>query len=89
MLWSERFAEMCLLLVMAALLRTSYELSRWRGSAAEQDGDANPLAAAVPLPEQDMLPWQREASAKAIKRYAETQEKKWRRWNEAMFETIK
>ncbi len=84
MLWSERFANMCFLLVMAALVRVSYELGRWR--AAEHDGDANPLAASVPLPEQDMLPWQREASAKAIKRYAEAQEKKWRRWNEAMFE---
>ena len=87
MLWSERFADVCFLVVMAALLRVSYELSRWR--AAEHNGDANPLPATVPLPEQDMLPWQREASAKAIKRYAEAQEKKWRRWNEAMFETIK
>jgi hypothetical protein len=90
MLWSERFAEMCLLLVMAALLRTSYELSRWRGSAAEQDGDANLLAATVPVPlaKEDMLPWQKEASAKAIKKYAEAQGKKWRRWNEAMFERV-
>jgi len=30
--------------------------------------------------------WQREASAKAVEKYATTQEKKWRRWNEAMFE---
>jgi len=33
-----------------------------------------------------ILPWQRRASAKAIARYAESQERKWRRWNEAMFE---
>ena len=87
MLWSERFADVCFLVVMAALLRVSYELSRWR--TVEHNGHANPLPATVPLPEQDMLPWQRDASAKAIKRYAEAQEKKWRRWNEAMFETIK
>jgi hypothetical protein len=31
-------------------------------------------------------PWQRKASMKAIERYTATQEKKWRRWNEAMFE---
>ena len=31
-------------------------------------------------------PWQRKASEKAIEKYAATQEKKWRRWNEAMFE---
>ena len=30
--------------------------------------------------------WQRKASEKAIERYAATQDKKWRRWNEAMFE---
>ena len=89
MLWSERFADVCFLVVIAALLRVSYELSRWR--TVEHNGDANPLPATVPVPpsEKDTLPWQREASAKAIKRYAETQKKKWRRWNEAMFETIK
>jgi len=30
--------------------------------------------------------WQRKASEKATEKYAATQEKKWRRWNEAMFE---
>jgi len=30
--------------------------------------------------------WQRKASEKAIEKYTEAQEKKWRRWNEAMFE---
>ena len=30
--------------------------------------------------------WQRKASERAIERYAATQDKKWRRWNEAMFE---
>ncbi len=32
--------------------------------------------------------WQREASAKAVGKYAAAQEKKWRRWNEAMFERV-
>jgi len=31
-------------------------------------------------------PWQRKASEKAVERYAGSQEKKWRRWNESMFE---
>ena len=31
-------------------------------------------------------PWQRKASDKAVERYTKSQEKKWRRWNEAMFE---
>jgi hypothetical protein len=30
--------------------------------------------------------WQRKASEKAVERYAAGQEKKWHRWNEAMFE---
>ncbi len=30
--------------------------------------------------------WQQKASEKAAARYAETQGKKWRRWNDAMFE---
>jgi len=34
----------------------------------------------------NLPPWQRKASEKAIERYAATQEKKWRRWNETMFE---
>ncbi|MBN1189181.1 MAG: hypothetical protein JXA46_05455 [Dehalococcoidales bacterium] len=35
---------------------------------------------------EDLPPWQKRASQKAIVRYSATQEKKWRRWNEAMFE---
>jgi len=31
-------------------------------------------------------PWQKKASEKAIERYTAAQEKKWQRWNEAMFE---
>jgi hypothetical protein len=34
----------------------------------------------------DLPSWQRETSVKAVEKYAATQEKKWRRWNEAMFE---
>ena len=34
----------------------------------------------------DLPPWQRKASEKAASNYAEAQEKKWRRWNDAMFE---
>ena len=32
-------------------------------------------------------PWQKKASEKAIEKYAATQDKKWRKWNEAMFES--
>ena len=32
--------------------------------------------------------WQRKVSEKAVERYAAAQDKKWRRWNEAMFERL-
>ena len=33
-----------------------------------------------------LAPWQRRASEKAVERYAAAQQKKWRNWQEAMFE---
>jgi hypothetical protein len=33
-----------------------------------------------------LQPWQKQVSEKAIKKYAAAQDKKWLRWNEAMFE---
>ena len=33
-----------------------------------------------------ILHWQSKASEKAVTRYAESQERKWQRWNDAMFE---
>ena len=34
----------------------------------------------------DLPLWQKAAAEKAVERYAGAQEKKWRRWNEAMFQ---
>lgn len=34
--------------------------------------------------EQALTTWQKEVSEKAVKKYAEAQEKKWRRWEESM-----
>ena len=71
-MWSECFA----LLVMATLLRVSYELSQSkRGNPGSHAADHTALT-----------PQQKEWAEKAVRRYAEAQEKKWRRWNEAMFE---
>ena len=90
-MWSEQFASMLMLVVMASLLRMSWELSRQRGSGAEQGAHKSPLGSSNPSastnPDQvELTPWQKEWAEKAVKRYAEAQEKKWRRWNEAMFE---
>jgi hypothetical protein len=67
---------MMMLMVMAGLLRSSYELTQPQSSTQP----------ALNLVEQE--PMQKRWAEKAVKRYAETQEKKWRNWNEAMFESI-
>ena len=90
-MWSEQLTNMLLLMVMVSLLRASYELSRQRSLGVEQGthnpsvGGSNPSAATNPEGA-ELAPWQKEWAEKAVKRYAEAQEKKWRRWNEAMFE---
>lgn len=73
-------------LLFVALLSTAYTLSR-----PQPAGDKTVLLPdAAPDPPENgwaSLPaWQRKASDKAVQRYAAAQEKKWRRWNEAMFE---
>ena len=70
-----------------ALLCMGYSLSR-PTPAKGKERDLL-LPATTGSPEQDwagLPPWQRKASEKAVEKYAEVQEKKWRRWNEAMFE---
>jgi len=90
-MWSEQFASMLMLVFMASLMRASYELSRERRSGVELSthtapvGDSNPYIATNPEGA-ELAPWQKEWAEKAVRRYAESQEKKWRRWNEAMFE---
>jgi len=71
-----------------ALLCMGYQLSQPR-SAANKEPDLLLLDTTEPSPEQEwpaLPPWQRKVSEKAVISYAAAQEKKWRRWNEAMFE---
>ena len=90
-MWSEHFVSMLMLVVMASLIRASYELSRQRSSGVELGtreapvGGSNP-SAATNREGAELAPWQKEWAEKAVTRYAEAQDKKWRRWNEAMFE---
>jgi len=89
-MWSERFAGMLMLVVMASLLRASWELSRKQSLAVESGADkarvGSNLYAATNPEDVELAPWQKEWAEKAVTRYAEAQDKKWRRWNEAMFE---
>lgn len=86
-MWTEQFDSMLMLMVMAALLRTSYEISCPKAEPSKGlttlaktdqiEGVLSPTA---------ITPQQREWAEKAARNYAQAQEKKWRRWNEAMFE---
>ncbi len=74
-MWNRYFA----LLVMTALLRAEFELSRQAQTGAE------PQVSYLRSESLDTLR-QREWARKAVNRYAASQDKKWRRWREAMFE---
>jgi hypothetical protein len=82
---SKQFELMFPLMVIAILVRASYELSR-----PQQIKEVLFLTEKHPIadiPKQTpIIPRQKEWAEKAVKRYAEAQEKKWRNWNEAMFE---
>ena len=76
-------------LLFIALLSMGYALSQPQPAARKEQDLLLSTSAEPSLPEQQwppLLPWQRKASEKAIERYAGSQEKKWQRWNEAMFE---
>ena len=67
-------------MVMAALLRTSYELS--------EPSNPVPNPGTSPVTPSDLTPQERGWAEKAVKKYAEVQGRKWHRWNEAMFEKV-
>jgi hypothetical protein len=79
------------MLLVAALLRMGYELSR---PLLAEHGDSAlllPASSGVHPPEEQwpsLQPWQRKASQKAVDNYAAIQERKWHRWNEVMFEPV-
>jgi hypothetical protein len=69
-------------LIFLALWRMSYETANVNSSNAPVKSylvQRNP-------PEEADNPIQREWAKKAVSQYAAAQEKKWQRWNEAMFE---
>ncbi|MCX7912295.1 MAG: hypothetical protein N2506_04965 [Dehalococcoidales bacterium] len=75
-MWNEAF-DMMRLITMCAIIRMHYELTAQRGKDAGSGGAAPWLS----LTSRD-----REWAKRAVQRYAEAQERKWRRWKEAMFE---
>ena len=85
-MWSEQFNNMLVLLVMVALLRASYELTGKPSSEAKVATYDASVIGGNPAVSTALTPRQKEWSEKAVQKYAEAQEKKWRRWNESMFE---
>ena len=81
------------LMVMAALLRASYELGR---PQPPNPGQEIPVSSPSIMPapgdspaqprSSDLTPQQEIWARKAVKKYGEAQKEKWRRWNQAMFE---
>jgi len=72
-----------------AFLSMGYHLSQLRPAAGKKQDVLSPDTTGQVSPEQEwagLPPWQKKVSEKAVARYAESQEKKWRRWNESMFE---
>ena len=70
-------------MLFIALLLMGYTLSQPNSS---DDRERDIISLKTTQEWANLPPWQRKASDRAIERYTKSQEKKWRRWNEAMFE---
>lgn len=71
------------------LLCMGYSLSRPINSAKAEENILLPSTTGNDLEGEEktsLQSWQKAVSEKAVERYAATQGKKWRRWNEVMFE---
>ena len=79
-------------MIFITLLCIGYELSRPVPAKKTEPELLLAATAGESSPEEydweGLPPWQKKASEKAIEMYAATQEKKWRRWNKAMFEKV-
>ena len=79
-MWTSYFEYFLTLTLAAVLLRVSYELERPQGMAL------NPSTVVKGKEGLSALsPQRQEWAKKATQAYAAAQEKKWRRWDQAMF----
>lgn len=72
-------------LLFLALWRMSYETANIQSAPLPEKS----FLIQSGSPPEDIRAMEKEWAEKAVKRYADAQEKKWRRWNEAMFEATK
>ncbi len=82
----EQFELMFPLMVIAVLVQTSYELSRPEQQSKGASFLTQKQLTGGTSKQTPITPQQKDWAEKAVRRYAEAQEKKWRNWNEAMFE---
>jgi hypothetical protein len=88
--WTREYQFMLTLLVIAGLMRASFELQKPQEKAFQPVSFWANTGTASRTAQPTCLDLQQKAWAdKAVKRYAAAQEKKWRKWTEAMFEPIK
>ena len=76
-------------LLFVAFLSMGYALSRPQNASNKEQALLLTDTTGPSSQDQEwagLPPWQRKASDRAIERYTKSQDKKWRRWNEAMFE---
>jgi hypothetical protein len=81
----EQFELIFPLMIIATLVSGYYDLSGTQQAKEEILFTEKHQIADDPK-QIPITPQQREWAEKAVKKYAEPQEKKWRNWNEAMFE---
>jgi hypothetical protein len=81
----EQLELMFPLMVMAMLVWASDELSEPRKTRGVSFPDKKNPGSDSPR-QTSVNPRQKEWAEKAVRRFAEAQEKQWRNWNEAMFE---
>ena len=84
--WNPYFQTLMEMMMMTIMMRILCELKRPRSEASQEialKAETQPIQE-PPVPTA-LTPAQREWSDKAVKRYAKAQEKKWRKWDEAMF----
>ena len=75
-------------ILFIALICVSYQLSRPISNGLLKETSLSATTGNSPADRglTGLMPWQKNASEEAVTKYAESQERKWRRWNEAMFE---
>jgi len=88
--WTREYQFMLTLLVIAGLMRTSFELQKPQPKTLQPVSfwaNTRPVSGTARLTSFDLQ--QKAWADKAVRRYAAAQEKKWRKWTEAMFEPSK